>query len=73
MPAKDYALLTGLDTDTLPVMEVSDTVTSIAQVEESEEEKQNSPGISSASETGSAWALATISLEEEISVDRLPL
>ena len=29
MPAKDYALLTGLDTAILPVAEVSDTVTSV--------------------------------------------
>lgn len=29
MPVKDYMLLTGLDTDTLPVVEVSDTVTNV--------------------------------------------
>lgn len=61
LPAKEYSLLTGIDVEALPIMETFDTVPSSAP-----EEKDFN-------ETGSASILAAIPLEEEFSIDRLPL
>ena len=62
LPAKEYTLLTGIDIDTLPMMEISDTVSHIPQEQEEEEP-----------EASSASVLAALQLEDEIGVDRLPL
>ncbi|OGZ54824.1 MAG: hypothetical protein A3H64_00810 [Candidatus Ryanbacteria bacterium RIFCSPLOWO2_02_FULL_45_11c] len=62
LPAKEYSLLTGIDIEALPTMESFDTVSSVP--EEIKEDYK---------EIGSASVLATISLEEEFNIDRLPL
>jgi len=65
LPAKEYSLLTGIDIEALPTMESFDIVSNVP--EEVEEIKENRGELVPAS------TLATISLEEEFGVDRLPL
>ena len=65
LPAKEYSLLTGIDIEALPTMELSDIVSNVP--EETEETKENHEEMSSAS------VLADMPLEEEFSIERLPL
>lgn len=63
LPAREYALITGIDVDTLPTMESSDIIS-----KSEEEVKESLPH-----EAGSASLLAAMPLEEEFHIDRLPL
>ncbi len=65
LPAKEYTLLTGIDIKDLPTMETFDTVSDMPVLQEEEKNEDQ--------ETSSASALASILLEDEIGVDRLPL
>ena len=70
LPAREYTLLTGIDAETLPEAETFDTVSSIGEVEM---EKAEAIVEAREGESVSASALAALSLEEEMSVERLPL
>ena len=71
MPARDYTLLTGLDTDTLPVVESFDILTSTKE----SDHKIGKRGEEALPDTsgGNISALAHLRLEEEIRIEDLPL
>lgn len=66
LPRGEYALLTGIDVDTLPMVGTFGIIPDITETE-----KNISSPI--ANETTSASVLAFMQLEDEIGVDRLPL
>lgn len=85
LPTRDYTILTGIDAGALPMVDVFDTVPDTrgeheetAPTEEHEETLAPQGGeeplfVSERDDYKSAFALASLQLEEEISVENLPL
>lgn len=86
LPARDYTILTGIDADALPMVDVFDTVSDTrggyeetAPTEDEHEETlvpyggKESSFASEGDDYKGAFVLANLQLEEEISVENLPL
>ena len=79
LPAREYTLLTGIDIDTLPIADPFDSVPDVPEEEITpppallrNAKRAGSLPLEKGEEEGFS-SLAFIPLEDEISVDRLPL
>lgn len=73
MPARDYTVLTGIDADMLPTLEVFDTVVNKAEQGNFDTKGNKATEMNEHREAEGVSALAHLTLEEEIGVENLPL